>query len=335
MKLPAGSTALLSVLQPEWAHCRISGATKDGIYPTAQLTPAAKVAGRVILSKTGQPASGVTIAAQAIKPDFQSGGWGSAETDAEGRYEIGGLAAGEYNIMVLETSDKRLTAPAHAGLNLKSRDTAPADFALIEGRRIHGRVLSVDAKQAVVGCTVSYHGSSRPQTTGATLSTVTNDQGEFELFVPPGPSHVYVAESREESAQSMKDLEVLANRDPEAIELRVGRRLENGVKIFLGPARDRLVSLDAEAMPLNDAIKSLCDQAGTMLELSASYYANDSGVDNLGRDESDTATVVKDRVVTASLKSVKLQDALTTVLSPFTDLGFKIIENKVVIHKVK
>lgn len=316
VNLPADSYAWLGAVHPDWVYRRIQ-VTKDKDEVSAtRLVRAARIAGRVIDSRTGKPVAGVGIGAQAIEPDMQSGGWGDATTDAGGNYVIGGMAAGDFNIMLLEGADKRLTAPAYPAATLKSGETYQADFVLSVGKRLAGRVVDAQTNQPIADCTVSYSGPARPG--GAVLSAKTNERGEFEFFVPPGQSHIYVAESRIIVANQSCDVDVPADQDADPVVLKAGAKLEGnpaGFKIFVGPPLDRKVSLHIQRAPLVDVLEKLCQSAAVKLEF------DDDGLTGAG--------YTKDMPVTIDADRITLRAALTQVLGPFEKLSFAVDKDQI------
>lgn len=310
LKVPAEASGTLRMSSVEWVGQRIPFKRDEAALGDTRAVRAAKVAGQVIDSRTGKPVAAVSIGAQALKPDLQSGGWGEATTNQDGRYVIGGLPGGDYNILLLGGAEKTLTAAAHDSVRLKSAVTLQADFALIVGKRLSGRVVDEKTGQPIAGCYVGYQGTARPQSGGAIEGATTNAQGEFELFVPPGKSHVYVADARETGADSQQDVEVPQDRDPEPVTLKAGPKdTETGkVKVFIGAPSERLVSLKANRMPLQDALTELCRQAAVKLELDG--------------DGLKTQGYTRNMPISLELQNEPLGDAVKLVLKKFETLDF-------------
>ncbi|HEY2250788.1 MAG TPA: M56 family metallopeptidase, partial [Planctomycetaceae bacterium] len=318
LKLPADSFAWIGNVHPDWVHQRIQVAKDKDAVAAVKLVRAAKVAG--VVTRSGKPLAGVGIGAQAVAPDIQSGGWGDAKTDAGGNYVIGGLAAGEFNIMLLDGADKTLTAPAYAAAELKSGETYQADFSLSVGRRLAGRVVEAQSGEPIVNCTVGYYGAARPRAGAACLSAETNSRGEFEFFVPPGPSHVYIAESRESMPESSRDVDVPVDRDPDLVVLKAGPKPEDdggplGMKIFVGPPLDRKVSMHFQRAPLADVLDRICKSAAVTLNLDGPGLAS--------------VDYTKDMPVTVDADRITLREALMQVLKPFERLSFTVDENEI------
>jgi protocatechuate 3,4-dioxygenase beta subunit len=252
---------------------------------------------------------------KAVLSRSPDGGWGEAITDQNGRYEIGGLRSGVFNILLLDGAKKPLTAPAHEDVSVKSGEISKADFSLQTGRRLAGRVLDEITDEPVAKCVVGYYGPARPRSGGAILTVKTNERGEFEFFVPPGESHVYIADVRPNTPDSQGDVDVPADRDPEPIILKAGPKTEGGLKIFVGPPLERKVSVKLNREPLQSALEQICNAAAVKV--------------NLDGDSLKTVGYTKNMAVTADLQNVPLGDALKHILKPFEHLDF-IVEKDVV-----
>jgi hypothetical protein len=233
LHVPIDSSATVRVVHSEWVNVRLPVSRDVTDLGVTKLMSAAKVTGRVVNARDGQPLAGARVSAQAIETRT-SGAWGTALTDVDGRYAIGGLAAGRFNILLDDTTDRSLTAPAHANVLLSSGEAFSASFTVNTGRRLRGRVLHAATGEPLADCAVSYYGPARPRLGGATLSTTTNDRGEFEFYVPPGASHVYVSDERETTADSAGDVEVPIDEDPAPVVLKAGPKTkESRIRILL------------------------------------------------------------------------------------------------------
>jgi beta-lactamase regulating signal transducer with metallopeptidase domain len=222
LKLPASTFAWLGASHPDWVERPIRVTKEQDEVAEAKLVRAAKVAGRVIDSRTGKPLAGVGIGAYAARTELFESGGDEAKTDANGNYLIQGLRGGKYTIQLLQGAEKTLTAPAYKAL-LRPGVTFPADFSLSIGRRLSGRVLDIETGEPIASCKVTYTGPARP---GAGLSTETNTLGEFVFFVPPGRSHLDATEGRRFGNDSTRVVDVSPDSDPEPVVLKVGEQLE-------------------------------------------------------------------------------------------------------------
>lgn len=314
LKVPADAGGTLRTSSFDWVEQRISFRRNQNVLGDVSAVRAARIAGQVLDSRTGKPRAGIGVGAQVIKADIRHGGWGDAVTNADGRYEIGGLPEGEYNILLLEGAEKTLAAAAHASAALKSGETFQADFRLVVGQRLTGRVVDEKTGQPIADCQVGYYGTARPPSGGANLSTSTNARGEFEFFVPPGKSGVYVADARETGVESSRDVDVVADRESPPVTLKAGPKSQpERIKIWVGAAAERMVSLKADRMPLEQVLTKLAEQANVTLALDS------NGLKTLG--------YTRNMPVKVDLQNIALQEALQQVLMPFEKLSFVVDES--------
>ena len=314
LKLPANTSGWLGAVHPDWIARRIHVLKdKDDVAATT-LAHAAKVAGRVVDSRTGRPLASASIAAQAIQPNMETGGWGEAKTDAQGNYVIGGLPAGQFSIILTKSSFKTLTAPAFTR-ELTSGKTHQVDFSLIVGKRLAGRVVDAETNKPIAKCPVNYSGPARPGP--AVLSAETDRNGEFEFFVPPGKSHIYIADNRDQVDGESLDVDVPADNDPEPVVLKAGRKLEGaGIKIFPGLPLDRKVSFNFDQVPLVKALEKVCNSAAVNVEFAEEIL-----------NVKVPVTLKRDRI--------PLRDALTEILKPFKGLSFTFDQDRILFSDQK
>jgi len=144
------------------------------------------VSGRVL--HDGQPVAGIAVAARPLMAGPRSG-WGEATSAQDGAYEFR-LAPGTYNVM-LDPPDG-LTAAAHENVEVKPGDTIRGlELQLIEGGLVTGRVRDADTGDPIAGAAVAVYGPARPLSSGTVQSADTDEQGRYELRVPPGSNRVY------------------------------------------------------------------------------------------------------------------------------------------------
>lgn len=302
LKLPANTSGWLGIVNSEWVGRRINFVNDNNDLAATALKPAAKVAGRVIDSRTGKPMANVGIAAQATEPDMDTGGWGEARTDADGNYVIGGLPAREFAVLLFKTSFKTLTAAA-ARVSLKSGETQRVDFSLIVGSRIAGRVVDSMSGLPVTGCTVNYSGPARPGP--AVLSAKTDANGDFEFFVPPGKCQLYIGEHRESVPGASIEVDVPEDFDPKPVVLKAGPKLDDqGIKIFVGRPLDRKITAHFENLTLIEALERVCQTAAVKLEMG------------------DEIKLIKEPI-NLDVDAIKLRSALTLILDRFEELAFE------------
>ena len=313
IRLPSESSAVLGVVDPDWVKHRFAIVKSLDNAGTIKLARATKIAGRVVDSRTGKPMANVGIHAQAIEPVL-SGGWGETRTDLEGKYVIGGLACSQFNVYTTPFADQRMLAPASTVTTSESGKTYEADFSLSVGQSLSGRVVDIVTGQPIPNQQVKCESPARPGT--AILTTESNDQGEFELFVLPGKNLVSATEGRQFGPESSREIEVTGEVNLEPFNLQVGPKLEElGLKIFVGSPLDRKVTIDFENRPLVEALETLCMAAAVKLELD--------------EDRLVSVGYSKETPVTARSGRILLQDALQQVLKPFERLSFTLDGDKI------
>jgi beta-lactamase regulating signal transducer with metallopeptidase domain len=180
--------------------------------------PAGQVQGRVVDAATGSPIRGVRILAQALTHGRSADvSLRVSSSDENGRYTLGSMAPGLWNILFDRVAGKPgLTAAAVEGVEMKANATANADFRVAPGRRLSGQVIDAAKNMPIAGVSVGYYGSARPRSGAACLMVKTDAEGRFEFLVPPGGSYVYVAQDFEGRRQS-RELLVEPDKDPAPI----------------------------------------------------------------------------------------------------------------------
>jgi hypothetical protein len=173
-------------------------ATMTGARTLASVTleSAGGIVGRMTEAATGRPVAGAAVAAQLIEQGRRdrSGGWGQATTDDQGRFTIGGLEPGVFNLMLLEVPGRRhATATAVENLRVEANTEATADLVVIEGHPLRGVVVDRgDGDKPVRGARVGCRGPAQPRSGQALLATETDDRGRFAFHVSPGEHFVFV-----------------------------------------------------------------------------------------------------------------------------------------------
>jgi beta-lactamase regulating signal transducer with metallopeptidase domain/uncharacterized GH25 family protein len=236
IRLPAGAHAGLEPQDPDWqrAPITINPDTRD--LGRIMLARAGRIQGRVVDAATGKPLARQQVIAQALNTSQVAQGFvsfGSAITDREGQYEIGGLSPGQFNVMFgggVPRSAERppLTAPAIEGVDVSVARPAQADFLASPGRRLSGKVLDSDSGKPLAKIFVGCYGSARVNSGAACMMVRTKADGTFEFHVPPGVSRIYVAAGdRAPHSESDRTLEVPADRDLVDVVLQAGLKLES------------------------------------------------------------------------------------------------------------
>jgi 5-hydroxyisourate hydrolase-like protein (transthyretin family) len=182
------------VRHPDFAHER---PTWNRIPSTVDvvLHPGGVIEGKVIDRVTGKPAAAVTVSAWGIKesPSFEQ-----VRTDAEGKYQIRCLKAGQYNLWA--------EAPERACVAIDSltvaagKTLAGQDMTLIEGGWIEGRVVDATTGAPIAGTKdqplrVACFGPGRPKSAGYYHVARVDENGEFRLRVAPGRNYPYIMTS--------------------------------------------------------------------------------------------------------------------------------------------
>jgi protocatechuate 3,4-dioxygenase beta subunit len=220
--LPAGTNAFMSVFHARYFGPRFS--CHDDALTIAPITmyPAGRIVGTVTEAATGKPVPAASVSARLLDhhDDVLGGESGTAKSNIHGQFEIAGLRPGVYIVTFGQArGDKRLTANAVEGVRVKDGEDAQADLVIISGRRLHGTATDGKTGQPAAGVSVYYSSASHPQSGSTTEATRTDEQGQFECFVPPGEAYVYLSGKYGLSRRSRKALTVSAEHDAEPIAL--------------------------------------------------------------------------------------------------------------------
>ena len=185
--LPAGMQAALSVEADGYATWRdIMPERWRVVGEDAEIEIALErggvIAGRVI--HDGDPVEGATL--RAVGRLDESVSWGQAVTDADGRYEVGGISPGTFQVSVQPMG--ALVAPpaeevqVEAGVRIDD-----VDFELLTGSIVRGRVTWKDTGDPVPDTTI-YAGAGGEL--GGVSVAETDADGFYQLRVPPGEHRV-------------------------------------------------------------------------------------------------------------------------------------------------
>ena len=165
--LPQAARATLMAVHPYHLGRPIEVATGARTLGPTTVQPAGGIAGRVTDAATGKPVAGASVAAQFIerRRRMLTDGWGQAVSDAEGRFPIGGLEPGVYNVVLLEVPGrKHAAAAAVEGVRVKAGAEATADLAVIEGHPLRGVVIDRgDGDKPIAGARVGCQGPAQPR----------------------------------------------------------------------------------------------------------------------------------------------------------------------------
>jgi len=128
--------------------------------------------------------------------------WVNTVTAAAGTYRLSVVTTAAYNIFVTAPHQSRWAqmdkpsewvAVADEGVTAQEGQmvTAP-DLVLTRGAVIQGRVLEIATGSPLPGIIVKAHGPARPASSGATLTTITDNAGRYVLRVAPGKSEMNI-----------------------------------------------------------------------------------------------------------------------------------------------
>jgi protocatechuate 3,4-dioxygenase beta subunit len=215
IKLPEAS-ADLRLLHPDRLALRLAAPEGKASVGKVIVGPAGRVEGRVTDAKTGKPLAKASVGVQLVSGvSYETGGYGEARSNADGRFVIGGLLPGQYNALFWGVGENRkLTAPGKEGVVVAAGKTMIVNFQVSEGRRLAGKVVDVDTGKPLARYSVGCYGADRPRSGAACSGAVTDEQGRFELFVSPGPTYIYVAQGPQMSIPDHdRTIEVTPDRD--------------------------------------------------------------------------------------------------------------------------
>jgi protocatechuate 3,4-dioxygenase beta subunit len=197
LDLPEGDRASFEPADPRYAGPRFwpRDVNADTVDPVT-LQPAGRISGTVADADTGAPVAGARVGAQLldhVRGEAISGTYGDAISDARGRYTIGGLNPGVFNVHLWKVPGReRAAARAREFVRVRAGRDTPADLAVIEGRPLRGVVVDAKTDRPAAGVQVDCYGPAHPQSGAAVQATRTDEDGRFTFYVPPGPQHVYV-----------------------------------------------------------------------------------------------------------------------------------------------
>jgi hypothetical protein len=155
------------------------------------MAPESSVYGKVVDADTGEPLAGVSLRASRETRVWIS--WlarsygGSTVTDDEGNFEIDGLTAGRF-ILVVDDREAYGQYPGSVGLRL-GQATGPIEVraTLRSGTPFSGRLVDADSGQPVLDCAFELSPAVRGADPHGWVET--NHNGHFEGRFPPGDYH--------------------------------------------------------------------------------------------------------------------------------------------------
>jgi RNA polymerase sigma factor (sigma-70 family) len=226
LQIPKGATAGFHAYHPYFVGPFFGCQEEGDLIPPVAMAKAGRIVGVVTDAATGEPVANARVGAQLLDHSpgqILGGNYGAATSDAEGRFEVGSLAPGVYNLLFWTApGGQHLTARAVEGVRVEAGQDARADLQLLAGRRLQGVVVDGETGKPLAGVRVSYYRTSHPQSGAACQGVGADEQGRFEGYVPPGPVFIYVASIPNPGEGSRRRLVVSEDHDPDPIELRVG-----------------------------------------------------------------------------------------------------------------
>lgn len=193
--LPQGGRVTLIVNDEHYAALayddgvQLSGSGETRAQPI-HLQLAAAISGRVLYESTGKPAVGVGVRARS-----NDGEIGRVVTGSDGAYILKRLRDGQYNICLdLDSATQTSWTPAaNEAVTVSAGETkADANFTLIPGVVLSGKVLSADDAKPIAGVPLGIYSVAHPRTGGLAQSISTDVNGSFSVRVPPGQQNIYV-----------------------------------------------------------------------------------------------------------------------------------------------
>ena len=159
------------------------------------------VEGQVLDTVTGNPAAGLSVHMQPIsRPwpiDDAALFSASAKTDGQGRYRIGSIPTGKFNVYVSSVPGR--ASVALDSLAVTAGQVVPAPpIRLVKGGLVQGRLIdNATGQPAPVAegerVTIGAYGPSRPPSGAAIEGFAVKTDGTFELRLPPGKNSVYLS----------------------------------------------------------------------------------------------------------------------------------------------
>jgi beta-lactamase regulating signal transducer with metallopeptidase domain len=194
------------IAHPEYAR-RTLFRTKASALAEVRLVKAGVIEGQVLDSGTGQPVGGLLVGMQCIDRPFRGDlgdlddaafFFGQSKTNENGRYQIGEIPAGTFNVYLTST------VPGRASVAIDSLKVAPGQtvqappIRLVKGGIVKGRLIdSSTGKPAVVAedewVSIGAHGPSRPRSGASIQGTRVREDGSFDIRLPPGKNFVYLS----------------------------------------------------------------------------------------------------------------------------------------------
>lgn len=194
MRLPREAHVFLRAVHPRLAGDGLPVKPGEDRLAPLTLRPAGSIAGRVIEAGSGRPVPGAGVGAQLIdRSERHIGASGEARADAQGRFLIGGLEPGVYNVLAAFPGRPELTARAVEGVRVRLEASTTADVSVMTARPLRVEVVDRDTGQPRPAIEVGCYGPAHPRSGAAVDMRKTDDHGRVTFRVPPGEQWLYVA----------------------------------------------------------------------------------------------------------------------------------------------
>lgn len=204
--------------------------SKLGIVVPEFIHATGEIRGR-LLNSLGNPVVGATVACGEIYREDGGSGGTSAVTDEEGRYRLAVPSPGVYvAFLKSHRNDPSWIAAADEGLRVVAGKITESSMALVQGVRVHGRIIDSNGKPRSK-TTVMCYSAARPFSLGGVHSATTSENGQFEFYLPAGPSRIYATASIESEAGSKQRVGV-----SDSVDLVVGDKPTEEIELKLEPS---------------------------------------------------------------------------------------------------
>jgi BlaR1 peptidase M56/Carboxypeptidase regulatory-like domain len=184
--LPAEAGISLKTSAEGKATTRTQSRTSFPADPTRiVLAPEARLSGVVISQVPGVNVAGRTVTLKGVAEEGSATLAGNATTDAQGRFEIGGLGAGKAFLLIDDVPpDGPWTFEAALTL-LTPGKTAEVGILVTRGVAVEGRVISTDGRP-IGGAGVAVFGARNPRMGPSPVMLTTDASGVYRLRLAPG-----------------------------------------------------------------------------------------------------------------------------------------------------
>ena len=188
LMLPAGVDVPLAFLHPRYVNVQIDALYDMDFLEPIKLQASGRIRGRIIDAASGAPIAGAQVSSQPLEyPNDSNGETGSATSDAEGRFAIGGLEAGVHNVCLSQIPGRpKATALAAEGVRVRADEDETVEFKVFDGRPLKGVVIDPTTNEPRPNAWVVCQSSAYPISGSDSGYCRGDEQGKFQFFVPPG-----------------------------------------------------------------------------------------------------------------------------------------------------